>query len=192
MGLTEKRQITPDVMFNLLTGTSVPQQDVINIINKPVVVQRVEEKELTLDQKIKSNFYKCNTDIQWIRADNAQCLDKQPTVAQKPVKTAVRASNGGNGYEYLSCTWWVKQWKPEVGNWGDAKNWGYAAQAEGWSVSDVPVVGAVAWSTRGEYGHVGLVVGVDGSNIILQEGNYDWNGSIRTVSVSTGVYKYIY
>lgn len=119
-------------------------------------------------------------------------LPVQENVSE-PIKNVSRqVSVQGNGYEYKSCTWWVKQWKPTVGNWGDAQSWGYAAKAEGWTISSVPVVGAIAWTTKGDYGHVGLVIGIDDDSIVLQEGNYDWNGSVRTTSVPISTYKYIY
>lgn len=110
---------------------------------------------------------------------------------EKAVTAAPRAPQS-NSYELYSCTWWVKHWKPSVGNWGNANNWGYAAQAQGWTVSSTPVAGAVAWSTRGYYGHVALVLEVNGDSVVIQEGNYDFNGSVRTVSVPTSSYQYIY
>lgn len=115
-----------------------------------------------------------------------------PPIALKPVTTAVHSSEG-NLYEYRSCTWWVKNWKPEVPNtWGNADNWGIQAAAEGWTVSMVPLPGAIAWSSRGTYGHVALVLDVTGDTVTIQEGNYDWNGSVRTTSVSITSYQYIY
>lgn len=97
-----------------------------------------------------------------------------------------------NSYEKGSCTWGVKNWKPEVGNWSNANNWGYAAASEGWTVSDTPVVGAVAWTARGEYGHVALVLATDGDTVTIKEQNYDWNGSVRVIDVPTTNYRYIY
>ena len=82
----------------------------LTLIEKPAIVEQV--KEPTLEEKIKTNFYKCNTDIQWIRADNAQCLDKQEVVqvttqSEKPVRTPQNGSVGLNGYELGQCTGWV-------------------------------------------------------------------------------------
>lgn len=102
-------------------------------------------------------------------------------------------SSSGNLYDYHSCTWWVKHWKPALPNrLGNASNWGYALGKLGWTVSDVPRVGAVAWSTRGDYGHVGLVLSVQEGSITLREGNYDWNGSVRTTTVPVSSYQYIF
>jgi surface antigen len=104
------------------------------------------------------------------------------------------AYQGYNDYELGSCTWGVKQWKPEIGDsWGDARYWGDSAIAEGWIVSDTPVVGAVAYNTAGYYGHVGYVQQVHNDTITLREMNYDWvayNERTRTAHVSE--FRYIH
>ena len=102
-------------------------------------------------------------------------------------------SSGPNTYDYHSCTWWVKNWKPDIGPlWGNANLWGYAARAEGWTVSSNPVVGAVAWTTGGYYGHVGLVLAVNGNTVTVREGNYDWGGSVRVYDYPVSYFQYIY
>lgn len=111
----------------------------------------------------------------------------------KPPKAPVRPSGGTNTYEPGQCTWWVKQWKPEVPNtWSNANRWDDWARVMGWVVSDSPVVGAVAQSDRGGYGHVALVIAVSGSEVTIKEGNYDYNGSVRTKTVPISSYRYIY
>jgi surface antigen len=98
-----------------------------------------------------------------------------------------------NTYEINQCTWWVKQWKPNVPNtWGDAKEWESRARQDGWTVSNTPVVGAVAQTSKGRWGHVALVIGVDGDSVTIREGNYDYNGSVRTASVPVSKYIYIH
>jgi len=182
-------------MFLPFIGVSTPiEQKTVNMIDKPPAIVRQIKPELTTDQKIATNFYKCNTELQWIRKDNAQCLDKVPQATSQRFKqpTHSSVSVNGNSYELHSCTWWVKTWKPSVGNWGNASNWGYAAQSEGWVVNDTPSVGAIAWSTRGYYGHVALVIGVSGSVVTIQEGNWDWAGSVRTIEVASSYYRYIH
>jgi surface antigen len=179
-------------MFNLLTGTpSVPQADIVNIINKPAIVQQVKQ-ELTVEEKIKTNYYKCNTDIQWIRADNAQCLDKTQTTRRKPSKQPQNSPQGGsvglNGYELGQCTAWVAQHRYVPAGWGNASDWKYNAEAAGWTVSPTPIVGAIAW----RYGHVAYVIGVGDGVVTISEQNYDWNSGIRTITIPVGDYLYIY
>ncbi|MDY3250053.1 MAG: CHAP domain-containing protein [Candidatus Choladocola sp.] len=72
--------------------------------------------------------------------------------------------------------------------WGDAKNWGNAAASVGIPVDKNPQPGDVAvWTTGGQgHGHVAFVTNVSGSNVTVEE--YNWNVyhgyGQRTVSVS--------
>jgi surface antigen len=100
----------------------------------------------------------------------------------------------GNGYAYGYCTYYVASRRAVPSNWGNANAWYYNAQASGFSVGSTPVVGAIAWTGAGYYGHVAYVEGVnsDGS-VRVSEMNYNggWNRvSSRTVSASS--FRYIY
>lgn len=112
----------------------------------------------------------------------------------RPQAIVRRGSVAGNTYSPGSCTWGVKSWKPEVGgNWGNANQWKYNAQRDGWTVSSTPVVGAVAWTGRGSYGHVALVVAVSGNSVTIREMNYDWvpyHERTRTTTASEFTYLY--
>ena len=74
-------------------------------------------------------------------------------------------SNGGN------CTWWA--WEAACRNWHvdvpmrhNAKTWADAAKADpNYKVLDHPVVGSIAVSTYGQWGHVAWVTGVHGNQI---------------------------
>lgn len=181
-------------MIELLLTGLVPapiEQQTIKIIEEqpPAQVQEVEPPELTLEQKIKTNFYNCNTDTEWIRADNAQCLTKRTTQPQKAIKTPVNGSQGLNGYAYPSCTGHValKRYVPQ--GWGNASNWRYAAQQSGWTVSSIPTVGAIGW----RYGHVVYVEAVHSNGTVtISENNYDWKGSTRTITIPNSQYTYLY
>lgn len=91
-------------------------------------------------------------------------------------------------YPYGQCTWWVSTKRP-VGKWHDATNWLSSAQAEGYATGSVPRAGAIGWTS----GHVVYVESVnsDGS-VVISEANYDYNGSIRTITVPASKYIYIY
>lgn len=182
-------------MFLPIIGVQTPiENKTINLIEtKPAVVEQI--KELTIDQKIQSNFYKCNTDIQWIRADNAQCLDKLPTQAQttpeqprNSPKQVNTTSQGLNGYELGQCTGWVASHRYVPAGWGDATNWRQGAINAGWTVSNTPVVGAIAW----RYGHVAYVIGVSGNTVTISEQNYDYHSSIRQITIPVTDYAYLY
>ncbi|HRF69914.1 MAG TPA: CHAP domain-containing protein [Candidatus Pelethenecus sp.] len=183
-------------MINLLTSDSIAQQQaILNVINKPPA--QVIKVELTVDQKIKSNFYKCNTDIEWIRADDATCLPKQvisTPKTEKAVTKPVRASQTYNndmtpGY----CTWHVKNLRPDLPTGlGNANTWYSRANAKGLSVGTTPQVGAVATTTRGTEGHVSYVLQVSNGQILVSEMNVEgWNITSQAWYPSSD-YLYIY
>lgn len=181
-------------MIPLLNGYAPPQQEIINLINekKPAVVEQV--KEPTLEEKIATNFYRCNEEIEWIRADNAQCLPKQiptsptPSVASEPRTAPTTGSVGLNGYEPGQCTAHVASKRYVPAGWGDATNWHNAALRAGWIVSRTPVAGAIGW----RYGHVVYVIEPRGETVLISEQNYDWNSGIRTIEVPVSEYVYLY
>jgi surface antigen len=187
-------------MILLTNGVSIPhQQAIITLIEKPPAIVQQVKPELTVEEKIKLNYYKCDTNIQYIRADNATCLAKPvqtpqtTTKAQKPVKSSQNSSVSvnGNSYQPGQCVWYVKNLKPEIPNgWGNASNWLYAAQADGWATGTEPRVGAVGWTS----GHVVFITGVNSDGTV----NYtDMNGNwipyeVGSGTVSASKYQYIY
>jgi surface antigen len=171
-------------MYLPLLTPQVTIDKTLIILDKPPAIV----KEVTLEDKIKQNFYKCNTDTQWIRADNAQCLDKVTTQAQTPVRGAVNSS--GNGYEYHQCTWHAKNMRPDLpNNLGNAYSWVANAAAQGFATGSVPRAGAV-----GQQGnHVVYIerVNSDGT-VYLSERNWDYNGSFRYRTAPASNFIYIY
>lgn len=81
---------------------------------------------------------------------------------------------GSNGYDYGECTWYVANNISVPSNWGNANTWAYYAQAEGWNVTSVPSVGAIAQTpfTAGGFGHVAIVTAVSGNKIQIKEMNH--------------------
>ena len=177
------------MLLSLLTGSTPSPHIPLPLPKDPPAIV----KELTVEEKIKTNYYECNTDLQWIRADNAQCLPKTQQAQEKPLQpiknTPQQASTGLNGYEPGQCTAWVASKRYVPPGWGNASDWKYHAQSEGWAVSSTPVAGAIAWRS----GHVAYVESVnpDGS-VTISEQNYDWNSGIRTITISPGQYQYLY
>lgn len=185
-------------MIDLLIGDSLArQQELLTLIEKPPAIVQQVKPELTVEEKIKLNYYKCK-DTEWIRKDNAMCLPKTvqtvnvSTQAQKPVKSSQNSSVSvnGNSYQPGQCVWYVKNLKPEIpNNWGNASNWLYAAQADGWATGTEPRVGAVGWTS----GHVVYITGVSGDTVTYT----DMNGSWRPFEIGSGTvfaskYQYIY
>jgi surface antigen len=180
-------------MIGLLPGAQAPiQQDIINLITekKPAIVQQVKP-ELTVAEKIAANYYGCNTDTQWIWAQDATCHDKVAQVTtqtQTAVKQPQNGSVGLNGYDYPSCTGYVAMRRYVPSGWGNATTWRQNALASGWTVSNVPVAGAIGWT----YGHVVYVESVGDGVVVISENNYDYAGSTRTITVPTSKYVYLY
>lgn len=101
-----------------------------------------------------------------------------------------RSGKSTPGWYYAGqCTGYVASRRFVPDGWGNASDWKYHAQAEGWTVSSVPVVGAIGWTS----GHVVYVESVNGnSTVTISEQNYDYRGSIRTVTVPQSKYTYLY
>jgi surface antigen len=64
---------------------------------------------------------------------------------------------GYNGYDPGWCTWYAASRVSVPINWGNANTWDEGARRSGWTVSSVPVVGAIAQTSVGWAGHVGVV-----------------------------------
>lgn len=71
---------------------------------------------------------------------------------------------GGNGYTFGYCTWYVANMVAVPRNWGNADTWAYYARLSGWTVSPIPIVGAIAQTTAGWAGHVAYVFAVTSSS----------------------------
>lgn len=79
--------------------------------------------------------------------------------------------NGSN------CTWWAWNeaccnWNYGLPGWGNANTWAsYASKHPDFIVQGTPVVGSIATSTKGKYGHVAWVIGVGNGTVTVREMN---------------------
>lgn len=64
---------------------------------------------------------------------------------------------GGGGYDAGWCTAYAAARSGAPGGWGNANTWHIYAPLSGWSVSTIPRVGAIAQTSYGWAGHVGIV-----------------------------------
>lgn len=119
---------------------------------------------------------------------------KTDTIPELLYKTPPFDLNGHNAnwYDWGNCTFGVASWINIPNNLGNAQDWGVNAVTQAKPVSDVPQVGAVAFTTRGQFGHVGLVVGVEGNMVQLHEENVIGLGVVDTHWYPTSDYSYIY
>lgn len=113
-----------------------------------------------------------------------------PTIGDVPGGFSNSRSAGQtSGWYYAGqCTAWVANKRYVPDGWGNATDWKWHAQAEGWTVSSIPVAGAIGWT----YGHVVYVESVGDGVVTISEQNYDYRGSIRTITVPVGKYTYLY
>lgn len=118
----------------------------------------------------------------------------QPFDLVQTIGPTVMSSPLVDGYDPGNCTWFVASKDAIPNSWGDARNWLYSAQIQGYSTGSTPKVGSVAWFSPGSsLGHVALVTGInaDGSAVIT-EMNVKGLGIIdeRTISASGATYIY--
>lgn len=171
---------------------SVPKKPTAELLEpKPIVetVQVEQPVEITLEEKIKINFYKCDESVQWIRADDATCLKKATPLVQSTVKTAVRGSSAGNTYTPRNCTFYAKSRRPDLpNNLGNASTWVSRAASQGFATGSVPRVGSI-----GQQGnHVVVIEKVEGNKVYLSELNFDFNGGYRERWADASSFQYIY
>lgn len=166
-----------------------------------VIEEKVEApQEPSLEEKIASNYYHCDESIEWIRADNAECLPKRPAyrasesaIAPERPDTQLTTKNEATAprgwFEAYQCTWHVWTKRP-VGLWNDASEWYWQAQRDGWATGLTPAVGAVGVQKSGN--HVVYIERVDGDMVYISERNYDNRGSYREIWKPANLYRYIY
>jgi surface antigen len=112
------------------------------------------------------------------------------------VLAVARPASYINNYTPGNCTWYVATRRSIPGNWGNAVNWYWAAQASGYKVGTAPVAGAIAWTGANGIngsGHVAYVEAVSGDRIYISEMNY--NGNFNAVTrrwAPASSFKYIY
>ena len=99
-----------------------------------------------------------------------------------------------NNYDWGQCTWYVAGRRRVPSSWGNADTWYPRAEADGWSVGTTPVVGAIAWTDAGYYGHVALVEQVlnNGNTVVISEMNYYGVDIHDTRTLSSADFHYIY
>ncbi len=81
---------------------------------------------------------------------------------------------GSGGYDRGWCTDYASVKGGVPGGWGNANTWDNYAILSGWTVSKVPVVGAVAQTDAGSQGHVGIVDAVSDDGTMIKYS--DMNG----------------
>lgn len=98
--------------------------------------------------------------------------------------------SSGNGYTPGQCTWYVKNMRPDIpNNWGNAYEWLWNAQSQGWPTGTEPRVNAIGWTSN----HVVIITGVHDGMVDIT----DMNGNYVPYEIGSGTYpaskyQYIY
>lgn len=113
------------------------------------------------------------------------------TTPQNTAPVASRQLVPGNGYVAGNCTWYVKNKRPDIGNyWGNAGySWIANAQSAGYSTGATPRAGAIGVTP----GHVVYVESVNGDGSAnISEMNYGALYRMNYRTVPAGAFTYIY
>lgn len=86
------------------------------------------------------------------------------------------ASIGSGSYSFGQCTYYVATRRYVPKGWGNASEWLGHAKAAGFHTDNIPVNGAIAWSSVGWVGHVAYVEQVAGGKVLITEMN-NWGAS---------------
>lgn len=76
-----------------------------------------------------------------------------------------------NDYEWGNCTELVASRKKVPNSMGNANQWDDYLGSSGYTVSPTPIIGAIAQTDRGYYGHVAVVLTIDGGMVKVVEAN---------------------
>ena len=121
-------------------------------------------------------------------------LPASPAPAQSQSIYMAPTGTYPNQYDWGQCTWYVAGRREVPASWGNANTWYSRAKAEGWAVGAIPIVGAIAWTSAGYYGHVALVehVSANGLSVDISEMNFQGLDIRDSRWVSTADFSYIY
>lgn len=122
----------------------------------------------------------------------AQLAQQARKVAQTAPKRVIQAVSYGNSYARGQCTFYVASQRNVPSNWGNAREWLANARAAGFATGSQPRVGAIAWTGAGRAGHVAIVRAVTGSQVLVQEMNYNSVGVISSRVANASEFSYIY
>lgn len=127
-----------------------------------------------------------------VEAERVAALPIAQGFATPSVSARYSASSAGNSYAWGQCTWYVKNRRPDIGNyWGNANAWVYSARASGYSTGSVPVAGAIGQENG--IMHVVYVESVSGGMVNISEMNYAGGvGQVHYRTVHASNFTYIY
>lgn len=157
---------------------------------KEAVAQEIEALRVRIAEAQAAIIAKQQQEALAAQAPVAQATPIAPSYqAQEP-----RAVVAGNGYAAGYCTYYVKNMRPDIGNfWGNANQWVSSAQAAGYQTGSEPRAGAIGVSFAGYAGHVVYVESVSGGTVNYSDMNgVAGFGAVGYGSAPSSSYVYIY
>jgi surface antigen len=155
---------------------------------------------LTINAAGEPQYVAGSSSIPVANAATPSVIVGSPVVHALPVDSTIQQASAQpaptgsfrNRYAYGNCTYYVAGRRNVPSNWGNARTWYPRAAAAGWRVGATPAIGAIAWTPNGWYGHVALVEGINGNQVLVSEMNYNgWNRVDRRWAPASS-FKYIY
>lgn len=183
--------------FSLETGLNLQKQLTYTAPDwEPIVTQQLarkaEQDKLQAEAIEKARQAQIEAAQRAEQARQAQLAQKARKVRQTAPKRVVQAVSYGNSYQRGQCTFYVASQRSVPGNWGNAREWLANARAAGFATGSQPRVGAIAWTGAGRAGHVAIVRAVTGSQVLVQEMNYNGVGVVSSRVASASEFVYIY
>lgn len=139
--------------------------------------ENIQEEVITEEISVDMAVYGDDYPAEYKNAAMDSVIDRWNFYNRECTSFAAWCLNSRNGISFTNWYGGVR--------WGNAKNWGLAAQNLGITVDMNPAKGSIYWSNSGTYGHVAWVSDVVGSSVTLEEYNYPSGGRYNTRSVAS-------
>jgi surface antigen len=193
-----------------LLGSSDMKLD--SIEDNKVKIQKLEEARIVQQQELDKKLETIKTveteakKLETVKTDlhsevetrKAEVAALRALVEEKKNRTVPQGRNApdsaGNAYAPGNCTWYVKQKRPDIGNfWGNANMWYSSAQAAGFKTGKLAKTGAIGVSFEGWAGHVVYVEKWLGNGrLLISEMNVGGLYVTATREVNESEFVYIY
>lgn len=157
----------------------------------PTADQKLPDRYSALTAQQVATMPQVSTTEVSVATQTTQAATPAPTAQVSVPASAQPSAGGANAYVWGTCTWYVKERKPNIGSyWGNAGySWLSEASAAGFATGSAPRAGAIAVTA----GHVAIVESVSGGNVNISEMNYAGGvGVVHTRTVPASEFQYIY
>lgn len=159
-------------------------------LNNQLSETRLEaQNRLKTINKLKHQLEKKEAEIR-LKEVKIKKLTQIKTYPRTGYGNAMKSGHGCSGYVPGQCVWGVCQWLSWIPDgWGSAYEWDDNARRQGFTVSNVPKVGAVAQT---DANHVGVVTAVGKGQFKMKDMNCRGPYTICHGWHSTSGYRFIY